>query len=188
METPKQQLVKEVVDKVRKVTTGYNVGKLDVAYDWHWARSVLNWQHTDYGTWGNFMATEIKACASTVHTYITMVNKIEHFGFTKAECVKIIEAIGWIRFGIGLFLLKRKVKPETFIKRYENYPSTGYRATQAKKGKDPFGDRAYTFSLPAARADKLDVYLRMYGMTESPTGARRGVRDAFMGLVDNELE
>ena len=184
-ETPRKQMMAEIVKRVRSAVSDLHGAKLHAAHELHWARHVVNWKLTDYKNWTNFCKKEIPMSDQSIWKYITISSLLKKFNYTDAEALKMLNAVGWMRFGIGLSLLKQRIKPESFIDRYKEID---YPGSKSAKSRDPFGDRAYSFSLPKEVADKLDGYLIHYGMVTSPRGNRRGVRDAMISLVEIQLD
>jgi hypothetical protein len=179
-------ILKDVVDTLHDSVGNLNVDKFAVAQDLHWAHEVITWSMTKYKSWSGFCEQEVKMGISSIYRYTTVVSLCKKFGYTNAECHRMILSLGWTRFANCLLLLKKKMAVKSFITKFKDY-STIYGATCTPS--NDFGtDRAYAFSLPHELADKLDGYLTHYGMSTAAKNKRRGVRDAFIKLVKIQLD
>lgn len=179
-----------VTEVILKVTTALDIlnnNRYALAKILLWARHVVNWYRTEYGSWGNFCDQYINMSSSSIHRYLVVAKAASDLGYTDTEVEIIIQGVGWHRFTIGVIALKRKILPTTFISRFKDIPTWGNTAKTDGKGQSSDGDRAYTFSLPREQADILDGYLTTYGMTYGP-GGRRGVRDAMITLISRHLD
>ena len=179
------QVIGKIIKSVKVAVEALNENRLNVALELHKARHAINWRMTSYKFWSRFCDAEINLTMTTINRYVTAGAMIVKFGYSDAECKTIINSIGWTRFALGLVDSKRKLSAQGFIKKYKDHI---FYEGQYTKSSNPFGDRAYTFSLPVDQADKLDGYLEHYGMTTGPKGGRRGVRNAFIDLVDIQLD
>jgi len=174
-----QKTIDEVINRVTSIVKNFDYSHLETAKTLHWAKNVVVWKYTEYKGWSGFCRAHITMSDSNIWRLVSLVNKLKNFGYTDDDCKEIIREIGWSRFILGMFDLKRKLSVTSFIKKYKTWdPST--KKPDEKEG----GDRAYAFSLPVDLADKLDGYLTLYGMTVCQS-RRHGVRDAFITLVEN---
>ncbi len=185
-DTPTKQVMKQIIDRVTKSVEVLNVDRWEAAKDLHWARHVINWELTEYESWVGFCESHVMLHPSTVNRYITTAALVQKYEFSNDDAKRMVRALGWTRFANGLVYMTRKMSSDKFIQKYKDWHTNHGAAMPGAK--DPNGDRAYSFSLPADIADKLDGYLEHYGMTTDPKNRRRGVRDAFTDLVQIQLD
>lgn len=176
-----EKVISGIIEKLDASTNNVSLDKLLLAKDLYWARNVINWKLTSYKGWINFCKKHVKLEKSTVCKYIRMHELILKYKYTEQESAKIYRAIGWSCFVFGLLSISRRITVKLFISRY-----TKIYGSNEQRPNMPEGDRAYTFSLPFAKADKFDIYLRLYGMTTNGRG-RRGVRAAMLEIIDQKL-
>ena len=183
MSSTSDKTMEAVIQKVTARIENVNLSRLELAKELLHAKNVIVWKHTDYRSWLGFCRVHVKLSMPAVYRYILAANLIIKFKYTDKECVTIIKAIGWHNFMLGIVRLTRKISVTAFIAKYE-----AWQAKPRKPSWNPDADRAYTYSLPAEQANKIDGYLIEYGMTTNPeTGRRQGVRAAMMALIDNQL-
>lgn len=182
MAQPAKNLITEVITKLQSSVKRLDHSRIDVAYDLHWAKGVINWKDTDYGSWTLFCSKELNLNSSMVSRYITTINLLERFNYSKEEFKQMVDAIGWTRTILCLALLKRKISSKRFILKYREWST----ANSIPTPPDPGGDRAYAYSLPADIADKLDSYLEHYGMSTYGKN-RKGIREAMIRLIEIQL-
>lgn len=180
------QTLREVIKRITTAITVEDKTKLETAKQLYWGRHVLNWRLTEYGGWGKFCEQELHMMSlATIARYISVARRIESFDYSDKECHEMISGLGWSRFCNAMMLLKRRIQPKSVIEKYRNISPAG---AGNKPETDPNGDRAYSFSLPCAVADKFDSYLLELGMSIPYEGKRRGVRDAMIRLVEEILD
>lgn len=178
------KIIEDVIKTLTIDVDNFNKSKLQLAYDLHWARNVINWKLTTYGGWGKFCAANVKLSTFSISIYISIVDILKTYKYTEKEATEMIKGCGWHNFRCGLFDINRKYIVATFIKRYHNYDAeynAGYKP-------DKHGDQVFTVGLPSKHATKLTAYLTAYGMRVLDSGRRVGVREAFMKLIDKKLK
>ncbi|MBT8355151.1 MAG: hypothetical protein KJO60_11550, partial [Desulfofustis sp.] len=119
-EKPATQIVAGVIKKLTASVNTLGFSKVRIAIDLDWAQHVVNWTLTKYGSWHNFCDQEILLSMSTISRYTLIARLIKKFDYTQAEAEEMVAGVGWNRFFDGLMLMKRKLKPSSFIDRYKN--------------------------------------------------------------------
>ena len=171
--------IKQVVNKVNNSITTIDSDRLQCAKDILWAKNVINWKYSEYGSWNKFITT-LTISIVTVYRYEVVAKLIEKYRYTDSQCLTIIKAIGWHNFTRGILEINRRMAIKTFIK---TYASQKYAAGNYNKN----GDRSYMFGLPKKEANLLDLHLMNYGMRIS-NKRRTGVRAAMIQLINNKLK
>ena len=184
MSVPKK-LIKEIIDRLSNSVFAMDSSKLTIATDLHWAKNVIIWKLTEYKSWTRFCRVHLKMPITTVNSYTTTVNLISKFSYTEQECLIMIKALGWTRFRYSLMVVKRKMLPKNFIKKFLTY---NFPSGNVQTSNHPDSDRAYGFSLPVEYADKLDTWLMHFGMSAEPGVMRKNVRHAMIKLIDAKLD
>lgn len=162
--------------------------RYDTAVEIHKARYIIDWADTHYGAWTVMAEKELPISRSTLNRYIAVISVVRFKGYSDTECKQIIKAIGWSKFTIGMMDLSKKgpkMGVAAFIKRYSQLISG--QSIGRKTPKFAGEDVAWSYSLPADISAKIEGYLTTYGMTYTNAGHRRGVRDAMIKLIENEL-
>lgn len=174
-------VLKGIISKIVLSVNNVHKSKLKLCKDLAWARNVVNWYYTDYKSFGKFCKAHISLASGTIYGYIRIAELVSTYGYTDAQCDKMIEALGWTRFKLGLIDMNHKLSVKGFIEKYKNFVTTAGDSVP----KD--GTCHYAFHLPKHQARKLDTVLKAYGMTIGESG-RKGLSKAMIKLVNRKLK
>lgn len=180
--TGRSVLLQQVVDQVVRSVQNMDTKQVEFARDIYWASLAINWRKTKYQSFQKFIKKELNMAVSTAYRYRLVGKLIEQFKYSDSQCKKMVAAIGWSRFCIGMNLMRAKCSVRGFIQAYKGLKiSTDYRRKNNEGGDSYFG-----FALPHEQSCKFTAKLMQYGMAESD-GRRRGIRDAMIKFVDEEM-
>ena len=180
-----REIISKATTRIRSLLVNDSMLRWEVAKELGSLEETINWSKTVYRSFNAYFCKELSLSPTKVYRYLLVYRLVNKFGYSEKEVEDLLLVISWNAFMNGLSQLKRKVSVEAFISRYTKETTRSDRRTSRQN--NPDGDRAYTFSLPAEIANKLDAYLHEYGMTENSYGDRRGVRDAMIKLINYQL-
>ena len=125
-----KKLINEIIAKVTASVFNTDSSRFQLARDLHWAKHVVVWKLTEYKTWKRFCGRYINMGLTTIYRYVNMIEMVEKYKYTDAQCLKIIKAIGMTQFEFGLSDINRKMAVVRFIKTFGRGPGEGYRGVQ----------------------------------------------------------
>lgn len=176
-----QAAINEVIERLKRSAQTLDSNRLQFARDIHWARNVIIWKMTRYRSWHGFIRTELKMPVGSVYNYMLVGRMIEQFKYSDKEGLEMVRGVGWKRFSYALNLMKRRLKPKSFIMKYKSLSFSAPRSTQ-----DPEGDVYFCFSLPKDQGCRLTAKLEAHGM-RVVDGRRFNVREAMISFVNESM-
>lgn len=150
----------ESTKKIAKYLKSSDKSKPNLALELWETKNSHRWKNTRYGSWRNYCDNNVALSQASIYKYMYTGKMINRFGYELSTINKIVTAIGWARFQLGITKINVHLTAEKFIFSFKDL-NLNERVEFEKDQSDLVN---FTFSVPKADADILTDELVVRGM------------------------